>query len=271
MSIQLFASWLKRAVKTYLLKKNIFVGKMTSYSNLVSFLSSVRPIQTNFELIRIGSDGDGGYLVPNDFVGIDTCFSPGVSTTSDFEDDLSKKGIKCFLADFSVDGPAIDNPLFDFEKKYIGIENDDTFITLESWINQKAPETNELLLQMDIEGSEYPVIFQTPEEILTKFRILVIEFHDLDSLFTKMGYELISLTFSKLLKYFEIVHIHPNNCCATSSYKDIVIPSVMEFTFIRKDRITHKSPASKFPHVLDRKNVVSHPDMTLPKCWYQLR
>lgn len=257
-----------KQAKSYLLKNNIYISRTTPYLDIVSLLTSLKPIETNYELIRIGSDTDGGYLIPNDLKGIDACFSPGVSTTSDFENDLTTKGIRCFLADYSVNAPPINNPLFDFQKKYLGIDNNDTFITLENWINQKAPNNNELLLQMDIEGSEYPVIFDTSEDTFSKFRILVIEFHDLDTIFTKAGYELIRLTFSKLLKNFEIVHIHPNNCCGSAHYKDLVIPRVMEFTFLRKDRITHKIPAKNFPHPLDKKNVASNQDIHLPDCWY---
>ncbi len=258
----------KKVIKAFLLHKNIYLSKTTPYSNIVNFLTSLKPIKTNHELIRIGGDGDGGYLIPNDLTGIDACFSPGVSTTSDFENDLTGKAIKCFLADFSVDAPPIDNALFDFEKKYLGIDNDETFITLERWINIKAPNKSELILQMDIEGSEYPVIFHTSEDTFTKFRIIVVEFHGLDTILNKEGYELMRLTFSKILKNFDIVHIHPNNCCGTVKYKDLVIPRVMEFTFLRKDRTTHRTPAKNFPNPLDRKNVAGIPDIHLPTCWY---
>lgn len=239
-----------------------------SYLDVLDLLSLLKPIKTNHELIRIGGDGDGGYLIPNDLVGIDSCFSPGVSNVADFENDLTKKGIKCFLADFSVDAPPIKNKLFDFEKKYIGIKNNEVFMTLENWVELKASNKIDFILQMDIEGSEYPVILNTEELFFSKFRIILIEFHGLGQIFTKKGYEFIRSVFSKLLKNFDIVHIHPNNCCGTARHKDIVIPRVMEFTFLRKDRITHRSPAKIFPHPLDRKNVVSCPDIHLPSCWY---
>jgi len=239
-----------------------------SHQSILDLLSSLKPIKTNHKLIRIGGDGDGGYLIPNDLIGIDICFSPGVSKVADFENDLTKKGIKCFLADFSVDAPPIKNNLFDFEKKYIGASNNEVFMTLEHWIELKASNELDFILQMDIEGSEYPVILNTPEFIFSKFRIMLIEFHRLDIIFTKKGHELIRQVFSKLLKNFDIVHIHPNNCCGAARHKDIVIPRVMEFTFLRKDRIAHRSPAKIFPHPLDRKNVASYPDIHLPSCWY---
>ena len=121
---------------------------------------------------------------------------------------------------------------------------------------------------MDIEGSEYPVIAITPSEILDKFRILVIEFHGLDSLFDEMKFNSINLTFKKILKNFEVVHIHPNNCIKPSECNGIKIPPYMEFTFLRKDRITKKNKRISFPHKLDRPNIASFNDFPLPKCWY---
>ena len=258
----------KNLVKSILLTQHLQISKTTDKSKLLEFLSSVKPIKTNHNLIRLGGEMDGGYLIPNDIENIDNCFSPGVSEVANFENDLTKKGIKCFLADYSVEHPPIQNDLFDFEKKYLGNKNNEIYMTLESWVKSKAPKDNDLILQMDIEGSEYSVIHDTCNDTLKKFRILVIEFHCLDLLFDRMGFELIDLTFSKLLKIFEIVHIHPNNCCKPAKVSGIVIPSVMEFTFLRKDRISFKEKSINFPHELDRPNVKNNNDFVLPKCWY---
>jgi len=59
---------------------------MTNTTVLAQFVSSLRPIQTNFDLIRVGSKADGGYLIPNDCDSIDYVFSPGVASTASFEE-----------------------------------------------------------------------------------------------------------------------------------------------------------------------------------------
>ncbi len=259
---------LKHIAKTFLLSKNIRLSKTTDKQKLLDFLDLVKPINTNHDLIRIGGDTDGGYLIPNDVENIDTCFSPGVSEVADFEDDLTKRGIKCFLADYSVEAPPIKNDLFDFEKKYLGSKENEIFMTLESWVSKKAPSKSDFILQMDIEGAEYGVICDTSSDTFKKFRVLVIEFHGLDRLFDRMGFELIELSFTKILKNFEVVHIHPNNCSKPTECYGIIIPRVMEFTFLRKDRITQRSKSLSFPHKLDRKNVAKNADFALPKCWY---
>ena len=51
--------------------------------------------------------------------GINFCFSPGVGNISSFENDMSLKKIKSFLADYSVDYDSSKNSLIDFEKKFL--------------------------------------------------------------------------------------------------------------------------------------------------------
>ena len=125
----------------------------------------VRPYSTNHELIRIGGNSDGGYLVPDDLFGVMNCFSPGVSETANFEFDLANRKIKSFLADYSVEKSPIENELIDFEKKYLGAETNEIYMTLNDWVNRKCPHDNDLILQMDIEGSEYAVLFDSSEEL----------------------------------------------------------------------------------------------------------
>ena len=248
---------------------NILISRPTDPSLLAQFFSSLKPIATNRDLIRIGGEDDGGYLVPNDLDNISACFSPGLAKICDFDLDLANRGIKCFLADHSVDGPPIHHELFDFEKKYLGPTEDSIFMTLESWVRRKAPNQTDFILQMDIEGAEYGVIFDTSSETLKKFRILVIEFHEMDAIRDKFGFLLANLTFSKLLKDFEVVHIHPNNYREPVIYRDYQIPPALEFTFLRKDRISRRGRTFKFPHPLDRKNVARREDYPLPKCWFE--
>jgi hypothetical protein len=45
---------------------------------LKSFFGLINPVITVKELIRIGGDADGGYLVPNDLEDLSGCFSPGL-------------------------------------------------------------------------------------------------------------------------------------------------------------------------------------------------
>ena len=121
---------LNRFLSLFRLHINFYPSADEIREQLKEFFTLIRPESQLKEFIRIGSDNDGGYLVPNDLEGIKYCYSPGVSNNSDFEDQLSTYGIECFLADYSVDAPAKDNPLFLFTKKYLAIK---TMIRLFDW------------------------------------------------------------------------------------------------------------------------------------------
>lgn len=260
---------LRETLQSYLLGKNLIVARAVDVDHLAHFFETIRPVSTNHELIRVGGETDGGYLVPDDLEDVVACFSPGVSTVAEFELGMANRGIPCFLADYSVEKPPIQNKLFHFEKKFLGSTEDSVFVTLEGWVQRNAPNRGDLILQMDIEGAEYGVVFDTSAETLRKFRILVIEFHELHALFEKRGSELIRLTFMKLLRDFDIVHIHPNNGAQPRAYGEYQVPPMLEITFLRKDRISARGRATEFPHRLDRSNFTGYDDFPLPKCWYR--
>jgi hypothetical protein len=234
------------------------------HRSIREFLISIRPESQKLELVRIGSKHDGGYLVPDVLKGIKYCYSPGVSNNSDFEEQLTNYGIECFLADHSVEGPPKDNPLFHFTKRFIGNKIDDKTITLEKWINNNKFD-KEMILQMDIEGTEYQVILETPIEVICKFRILIIEFHGFDYLANQYGFDLISSSFYKILKEFRIVHVHGNNNCRPVPIAGEMIPPVMEFTLLRKDHFHESDKLLKLPHKLDSPNSPRIIEVNLPE------
>ena len=258
---------IKKIAHQMLLRRQRSIAPTTSPSLLHDFFKMVQPVATNHPLIRLGCDGDGGYLVPDDLDGITACFSPGVSTVADFEVNLAERGIPCYLADYSVNEAPVQHPLISFEKKFLGLENNEVFTTLDAWVAKHTPNKTDFLLQMDIEGGEYDVLFDVSDKTLQQCRILVIEFHHLDRLIINEGFRFLNLIFKKLDKYFKVVHIHPNNCAPSYTYGEFEIPPIMEFTFLRRDRIFEAKPARDFPSHLDRTNVREVPDFKLPACW----
>ena len=262
---------LKTKICEYLLKKGIFTSKKTDTNKILRFLNMVRPKSLDIENIRIGGDNEGGYIVPNDFQGVKYCFSPGVGSSSKFENEITKKNIKCFLADYSVN-PKFKNNLIDFEKKFIGTSSYENFLNLSDWIENKIDyeNNNDLLLQMDIEGDEYEVINSLNDKLLRKFRIVLIEFHQLHYLFDDFIFEKINKAFEKITKLFNCTHIHPNNDVDfVFKDKDIIIPPVLEFSFLRKDRGNIMNKDLFFPSKLDQPNVLNKKDIKLPRCWYK--
>jgi hypothetical protein len=241
----------------------------TPLASLRGLLRALRPLDPGIELVRIGPERDGGYLVPDDLDGIRHVFSPGVSNESGFEAALAERGMQVFLADHSVDGPAVSHPRFVFDKRFVGCLTDERYMTLDDWHAAKlgADSDAELLLQMDIEGAEYETLLAASPRLLGRFRIMVIELHWLPQLWNEPFFALASRALEKVLATHAVVHIHPNNCCGSVKSAGIEIPRIAEFTLLRRDRLRSKAYRTTFPHALDRPNVEKKP-LQLAPCWY---
>lgn len=248
--------------------------RATSKSRVSDLIRDLHPVRPKTGLIRLGPSRDGGYLVPDDLEGIDACFSPGVAETSGFEADCADRGMDVFLADQAVDGPELSHENFHFTRRNVGCFSGDGMISMAEWLlNAGVKEFGDLILQMDIEGSEYESIISMPKGIISKFRIVVVEFHDLCMLWSKPFFSIASRAFRKILDTHRCVHIHPNNVGHADSGNvvrvgSIDIPNVMEFTFLHKDRVDAVEEEISFPHHRDRDNVDGK-SIALPECWYE--
>lgn len=248
---------------------NVFPTSKTDRKQLLELISLLHPIKTNTDLTRFGPMKDGGYLIPDDLKYITSLFSPGVSTESGFENDCANTGMNVYMADASVDKSPIQNDAFSFEKKFIGSISIGHYITLDDWVTSSvASDDSDLLLQIDIEGGEYDALLSTSANLMTRFRIIAIEFHHLDQLWNRRFFNIAKQVFEKLLQTHSCVHIHPNNCDKIINVSGIVIPETMEFTFYRNDRITSKKYQTTYPHHLDVDNT-NKKTMVLPTCWYR--
>jgi hypothetical protein len=268
----LFTSVVWRFIKRIFKKTTIIgfnISEVTSSEKIRGLLAKLQPFSTGYELIRVGPEGDGGYLIPNVLDGITACYSPGVEEIAGFELELANKGVRCFLADYSVDGPPLEHENIYFEKKYLGSYNDQIYTTLESWIDKTSNSPDDLILQMDIEGAEYEIILNTESDILSRFRIIVIEFHFLDLISNIFAYELVNNTFNKILKNFEVVHIHPNNSEKMVKIRGIEIPPFLEVTFLRNDYVKSRDKIQTLPNSMDRPNKANNADYSIPINWFK--
>ncbi len=248
------------------------VARATNPTDLLQLLEQLHPVVPDTGLRRIGPTGDGGYLVPDDLDGIVACFSPGVGAFSGFELDCVELGMRAHLADASVASPQFADDRLDFIPRFIRAVPDAESITLDDWVTTAEPaESDDLLLQVDIEGDEWGVFLGASPEVLRRFRIIVAEIHHLQGLFDGESFPLLELTFKKLLASHTCVHIHPNNNCETSTSGGITIPKVAEFTFLRNDRIDRNTLvyATQFPHPLDGDNTAYWDTLALPRSMYR--
>lgn len=238
----------------------------------LSMAKKLRPKNTKHKLIRLGSTNDGGYLIPDCLENIDYLFSPGVSFVADFEQDCANLGMKGFMCDASVDGSLAKQIGFSFLQYYLSNKtcHEKNLISLEDWVTTSIGDHSaDLMLQIDIEGHEYEVLTATSSKVLQQFRVIVIELHGLSSLI-RLDSRTLSVyrALNKILRYFDVVHFHPNNCCGVYQSGNTVIPEVAELTLIRKDYSLIEDSYALLPNPLDQPCMPSKPDIKVPSCLF---
>jgi hypothetical protein len=241
-----------------------------SAEQIRTLTKKLAPVKTQHSLVRMGPPHDGGYLIPDDLNGIGACFSPGVFTYAHFEEDLLRRyAINSHQADYSVDGPPKGFQPLSFRKKFIGAYNDNVYMTMEKWMKDSWEYDlgSDFILQMDIEGGEYDAILSTPDKLLKRFRIIVLEIHYIDKWGLSEFYSIANAMLEKLKQHFYVVHLHPNNCGGMLNVNGVELPCVLEVTLHRKDRCVVSEGTPEIPHVLDSPCGPGFPDLELPNAF----
>ena len=243
------------------------VEKKTSDEQVKKIFRKLLPKKINLDLIRLGENGDGGYLLPNDLKSIDRCYSAGVGLLAEFEKELEKKfSINSNMLDFNDINKDILPNNSKFLRKKLSLKNNDKEISINSWIEESDKE---IILKIDIEGDEYAILSNISDENLKKIRILVIELHDLRNLRSHSFLDFFEKIFSRLDMFFHPVHLHINNVSKVKKINKLKVPDMIEATLIRKDRIKIVSNEfSKLPHALDQKTVYDKNEIFLDPNWY---
>jgi Methyltransferase FkbM domain len=98
--------------------------------------------------------------MPDDLDGIALCASSGVSFECGFDKNLADLGIDVYLADAWVAGPPTSHKRIHFSKLYFDTYNSSETVTIDDFCKSISPGSD-LILEMDIEGAEYRVLFWT--------------------------------------------------------------------------------------------------------------
>jgi hypothetical protein len=241
-------------------------------------LPNILKPKKKFDLIRIGSKNDGGYLCTIDSVNQSTTLiSLGVWTNWEFEKQflkLKKKKINFFPVDDNLNLSFIIKSIYkDVGKIFFYFDTKSFFKSIYilfdyiffiqkfmiqstvdyGFLNKliKKKKLHNIFLKIDIESAEYRVL----DEILknkNKINCLIVEFHDIDLHIKKI------IDFIKKLK-FHLSHVHANNFGGIDNNFN---PKVLEITFEKKPQII-KNKKAKLPHKLDSKNNPDDRDIKL--------
>ena len=234
---------------------NLYIEKKTSKSEISYILKNLLPYKTEFDLIRMGENNDGGYLIPNDLSGVKKNYSAGIGTLTKFEKDLEEKfSIISNMLDFNEIDQKILPKRSKFLRRKIDIISSKESISINDWLEE---EKDEILLKMDIEGDEYLTMASISEKNLKKIRILVLELHDLRHLRNYFFFKTFRKVILKINKLFYVCHLHVNNVSKVKNIGGYMVPDMLEITFIRKDRVKNFSREfAILPNKLDRKTLI---------------
>ena len=191
-----------------------------------------RVIDPIVEFSRFGNRFDGGYVMVHDFNGNDALVSLGVGNDVTLEAELSKVIAKVHLYDHTVSSlpQSVRNAVF--HKEEIGYVKERA-VTLEETILRLKP-AGDLLLKMDIEGSEWEVLEGTIS--LGTFKQIVIEFHGLHRLINVDYFVKTVSALRKIHSTHAPVHLHANNYSSLAIIGNVAVPDIIEVTYVSRSR-----------------------------------
>lgn len=231
-------------------KKNIFGSLITENQSkhersiqvetqTKKILDLIAPWPSISPLVRVGSAGDGGYIL-NELDRDRTTYliSGGIETNNDFELALAELGVTGIQIDNSISEVPKSHPNLVFKEATVGIESGDfsvkTFLT--------SLNGQQILLKLDIEGAEWEVIDSLSIAELKLISCLVAEFHFLSKLSQPVFFDKAIQVFSKLRKSgLYPCFISPNNVTGVDMHGGLMIPRNLEITFTKIENINFNS------------------------------
>ena len=242
-----------KAIQWVLSYFGLRVVRIISFSKFRDIYSSLRPVDNGHELIRIGAEGDGGYVLPNDVAGIEYVVSVGCGNDWSFERHLKELfQPKIRIVDRLEKKPDDLAIEVDYIDAWLGKENSKNVVSLASVLEDY--DEGEVLLKIDIEGAEFEALENLSDADFQNVRIFIIEVHGLEKILDRNFYKkTFSPFWNTISENYHLVHSHGNNCCGTVRYKNLQIPRVLELTFHKKSRSTTLHGVRPIPSHLDRK------------------
>ncbi len=234
-----------------------FIDKTVLYDHLHSVKSLIHVkdiVDLSYE--RVGPDTDGGYVMVKGLKLKDTekiAYSFGIGAEPGWDLAMAERGYEVYMYDHTLDPSALKFSNSHCHFFPIGVCGNiamDNCQTLQALLQKNGHESqHNMILKMDIEGCEWEVLRDVPEEILSQFSQIILEMHEMTDLKIASS---IKHVLGKIARTHEPVHIHANNCSCLINVADMVIPQSLEVTYLRKGDAVFKPSRRFFPTEIDR-------------------
>lgn len=212
------------------------------------------------ELIRVGSSkGDGGYIMAADFDNRMCAYSCGVGNDVSWDLDIANRGMKVFMYDHTIYHlPEVHN---NFTFCNFGIGKGRNCVPLREILEKNNDLDNHgLILKMDIEGAEWEVLDDISSDLLNNFKQISLELHDVCEWERR---EEILKVLRKVIMTHQAIWVHGNNAGRAEIANGILMPNLIEVTFIRKESYSFINEECRFPMSLDLPNLKYRSDFEL--------
>lgn len=217
-------------------KESLVGTSVELHALLTPVMKKLSSQKIELPLVRLGSKGDGGYVVLDKNYEDSYLISGGISNDNNFEIALANLGMHGHQVDFTIASPPISHPNLSFSRQKLvaeGANKSDIDVSLDQLFEHRSAETyDDLMLKLDIEGSEWGVLQSSRS--LIKFSQVLIELHYLERLanprFSKQYLE----GLERLLEYFFPIFITGNNCCGYATLGGYSVPRVMEISLLNR-------------------------------------
>jgi hypothetical protein len=209
------------------------------------------------DFVRIGRNGDGGYVMLNDLSECRFGISIGVGQEISWDLALADRGINLSLYDHTIGKLLVHHPGIKFRSVGGRSPRDDALnkMPLSEMITAEGlgDECN-MLLKIDIEGDEWAVLKGIDPQLLEKFSQIVVELHGMCDFEPHEKHLTRLYALKAIAATHQCIHIHANNWGDYCIIGGIPVPDVVEATFALRSRYTFIECGRRFPTTLDHPN-----------------
>ena len=196
--------------------------------------------------VLAGPDREGGtYIMLDDFEDIKIAYSLGIDKNIDFDKAIADKGIDVYMYDHTIDKLLFENPKFHWKKIGVGGNSDrsNNIQTLLDMMKENG-HLNEksMILKIDVEGAEWNTFKDVPEDVLTQFKYILLEYH-----FYNTEASVIYNTLKKIHKTHQPYFIHTNYLSPIINFGNNRMVGCIEVSYIIRKGYNFATDKSVYP------------------------
>ena len=230
---------------------------------------------------------DGGYILTEDLKNVKIAYSFGVDGEYSFDMHLADNDIDVYMydpfikgldfsqynlnnsQDFKNNADYYQKKLHFFKIGITGSKKQNNMKTLQEILNDNGHSNEkDMILKMDVEGSEWDSLNELSEDFLKKFKYITLELH-LGNKPSELEIKINVL--KKLSKFHQVIFIRFNNAGELIEFGHNKIGSLIEISYMLKKGNTFVRDSLVYPlKEMNFKNLIGRPDIDYDLNIYKL-